>query len=77
MADIRLSVVTYVHEHLEMGNGSDTIGQSVDRMINDALQGGQLVADLTVEFTEAERHKMCSDFHAGPMASSVEVKRRK
>jgi len=76
MAEIRLAVITYVHEAVNLGHEGETIGNKIDRMIETALSEGSLVADVTVEFTEEERHRMRSDYHAGPMAPVMADKKR-
>lgn len=59
MADIRIAVVTYHSEEFALGSeGSMTIGQAIDNMVETELKAGNLIQDVTLSLTEDERFNM-------------------
>lgn len=58
MADIRIAVVTYHNEELKLGEGTLSIGQAIDNMVEAELKSGNLIQDVTLSLTEDERFEL-------------------
>jgi len=59
MAGIRIAVVTWKHEPLEISEqGVESIGDAVNSFIDMELKEGNLVSQVALEFDEGEQYKM-------------------
>ena len=65
MAGIRIAVVSYIHEPLEITDegGTQSIGDTVNQFINASLKEGSLVSSFTIDFEENDQYKMRDMYH--------------